>query len=161
MDYEIRPVREGDIEHLSQNIRPEDLQEILAATGNKDPYPGLRYSVENSEEALAGALTGGPAEVLWGISPFSDRAALIWAIASAEVDNHKIAFLRNSRSVIARWFEERPNVEYLVNFTHGENTVHHKWLEWLGATLYPPTPVGPLLEGFRPFMIPRKKFDNV
>lgn len=158
MKCEVREIREGDLPYLSKNLRSADAREIFAASGSTDFQSALRLSVDNSEEALAGSLKGGAAEVLYGISPYSPRAYLIWALASPEIANNKMVFLRTSRAVLKRWFEERPNAEYFINFVHGQNDLHQKWLKWMGADLYPATPVGPRGEDFRPFMISRKKY---
>lgn len=159
MSYEIREVRESDLRYLTENLRSADVRELIATNGSPDIHGVLTRSYKNSDECLVGC--PGPGEnpvVMWGIAQWTARSALIWACATNKLVENRMAFLRNCRPVIKRWFEERPSLEYLMNFTHAQNTDHHKWLLWCGAELLPALPSGPRGELFHPFTIRRQKY---
>lgn len=159
MNYEIRGVREGDLPYLAENLRAADVRELTATYGHTRFLYGLQRSCDLSEEALVGLPSGSPhPTMLWGIRQFTDRAAIIWACGTPEIFKFPKALVENSRTTIKRWFVERPSVEYLMNFTHESNTSHHRWLEWCGADLLPPLPMGPLGENFLPFTIRRTEY---
>jgi hypothetical protein len=159
MNYEIRGVREGDLPYLAENLRAADVRELMATYGHTRFLSGLERSVHLSEEALVGAPFGSRPALLWGIRQFTPRAALIWACGTPEILKHKRAVVENSRKIIARWFVERPGVDFFMNFSHASNAAHHRWLEWCGAEMLPALPMGPLGELFMPFTIRRTKYN--
>lgn len=155
MTYEIRGVREGDLPYLSQNLRAADVREIYATHGNLRLLEALEASTSSSTEVLIGAGDTGKPVVIWGIHEFSRESAFVWACATPDIVKYRIPFLKNCRVVIHGWFDRFPGVHNLINFSHAENTLHHRWLEWCGAQLLPEVPWGPLGEPFRPFNIRR------
>ncbi|ESZ07266.1 hypothetical protein X736_13365 [Mesorhizobium sp. L2C089B000] len=159
MNYEIRGVREGDLPYLAENLRAADVRELMATYGHTRFLSGLQRSVHLSEEAQVGCPSGEPPAMLWGIRQFTPRAALIWACGTPAIFKLPKALTETTRSTFKRWFEERPSVEYLMNFTHESNTAHHRWLRLCGAELLPPLPMGPLGENFVPFTIRRTKYN--
>lgn len=159
MQYELRGVREGDLPYLARNLRAADVRELLATYGHTRFLGGLQRSVNASDEAgVIDCGHGGNPGLLIGIRQKTPNSAIIWACGTAEVRQHRKAFLTFGPSILKRWFEERPATEYFMNFTHASNTEHHKWLQWCGAELLPPLPMGPLGDLFRPFTIRRSKY---
>lgn len=158
MHYEIRGVRESDLPYLAENLRAADVRELMATYGHTRFLYGLQRSCHLSEEALVGCPSGEPPALLWGIRQFTPRAAMIWACGTPEILKHKRAFVSNSRRTIERWFRERPDVDFFMNFSHASNSAHHRWLEWCGAEMLPALPMGPLGEDFLPFTIRRTKY---
>lgn len=96
--------------------------------------------------------------MLFGIRKVTPKNALIWACATVDLVDNRMAFLRASRPIIKRWFEERPSVDTFTNFTHAKNFDHHRWLRWCGAELLPARRLGPRGEPFLPFIIRRQKY---
>lgn len=156
--YVIRPVGEGDLSYLANHLRPEDARELKATYGHSEFLDVLTNAVALSEEAQVAVTAEGHPAMLWGIVPFSRRASLAWGCGTPELFKHTRGVVLHSRETIKRWFVERPSIEYLTNFTHSDNRKHHHWLEWCGAELFPATPMGPLGELFRPFLIRRTKY---
>lgn len=155
MKYEIRGVREEDLPYLSQNLRSADVKELYATYGHFRIRKTLKRAVEISEEALVGVPLGGDPVVLMGIRRITDQTGVVWACGTPEIAKYRIPFIRNSRPVLQKWFEERPGLRYLMNFTHGSNTLHHRWLKWCGAEMLPAVPWGALGDSFHPFSIRR------
>ena len=154
MKYEIRELREGDLAYLSWNLRADDVMELYAAHGHFDTLKALEYSAMHSTELLIGEGEGKPVMIL-GMTPFA-RAAFIWAVATPDIKKFRLPLMRNSRPMLKGWFEKHQSVDYMFNFTYAENTLHHQWLEWCGATLLPEVPMGKLGKAFKPFTIRRE-----
>lgn len=157
MNYEIRGVREGDLAYLSWNLRRADLKELYAMHGHFDPSGPLEISSRYSTETLVGVGDGKPV-VVFGIRIMDQSSALIWAVGTPEVSKYHRPFLKNSKPLLRRWFQQYPQVDYMFNFTHSTNHVHHQWLRWCGAALLPETPWGKLGEPFKPFTIKREAY---
>lgn len=155
MNYTLREVRESDLPYLASNLRTADIREFYGSYGHLDVSVGIRASCLNSDQAIIGADTEDKPIVAFGVRQVSPKCALIWAFGTPAVQRYRIAFIRTSRRVIQGWFEDLPEVDYFFNFTHSENTLHHKWLEWCGAQLLPAVPWGTTGENFRPFVIRR------
>lgn len=153
--YAIRDVRESDLPFLAERLRAADIIELSNATGSVDTQMSLRKSWVGSSYCRVGCWGGDPF-LIWGMSPRFGSAALVWAVATPEVTRHNRRFLRQSREAIADLFVAAPEVQYLINFTHADNHVHHRWLSWCGAKLLPAVPFGPLGGRFRPFSIQRE-----
>lgn len=156
--YKIRALREQDIPHLAVNLRSHDVRELIAASGSVDTLGSITRSVRTSEECLVATENNLPI-LIWGISPVFGTVALIWAVATPAVQKYPSAFFRQGRSKIRTWFEERPALQTLMNFTFAENTLHHRWLKWCGAELFPEAPFGPRGAPFKPFVIRRDFYD--
>lgn len=157
MHYLIREVADKDLEFLASNLRGADAVELAATYGTPDFLGGLRRSVRASSVVKAIEGASGNAMFLFGYADWTPRSKLIWACGSPEITHpaYRTPFLRASREVIRDWFAGNPDTEYLINMAHSKNTVHLRWLEWCRAELLPEMPLGPLQQGFRPFIIRR------
>lgn len=159
MNYVIREARETDLPHLASSLRGADAREVFATWGKPHPLAALQSSFRYSEEALVAADASDTPFVIWGRSEFSVKTQLIWCLATPAVSKWRVPFIRVSRDVLRKWFQENPELQSLFNYSHSANTLHHKWLRSVGATIFPPIPMGPLGENFSPFVI--KRYPNV
>lgn len=159
MNYVIRKAREGDLPHLAFNLRGADAREVIATTGKALFLGPLADSYNHSEETLVAADADDKPFVIWGRAEYSAKANLIWCLATPAVSKWRVPFVRVSRQVLRKWFQENPELQSLFNYSHSANTLHHKWLRSVGATIFPPIPMGPLEENFSPFVI--KRYPNV
>ncbi|TWH35593.1 MULTISPECIES: hypothetical protein [unclassified Aminobacter] len=153
-DYMVRRAREDDLPTIALNLRAADQKELLAFYGRPYGLGGLRDSLQHSEEAHVADTPDGPF-VIWGIRRITPHTALIWALATVHIEKYRVPFIRECRKHLAGWFQTYPDLQHLINFTHGNNTLHHRWLKWCGAELLPPVPYGATGELFRPFVIRR------
>jgi hypothetical protein len=157
MDYGIRGVRETDIPFLVNNLRSADIKELIATFGDNDHLGNLRFSVLKSSYSRVGVNDRDEPVVIWGMSPFK-KTGIIWASATPEIERYRVPFLKGCRPVIREMFEFQPHTEHLINFTHGNNTLHHRWLKWCHAEVLPEVPFGAKGEPFRPFVIRRGSY---
>ncbi|KQR67867.1 hypothetical protein ASG03_10125 [Rhizobium sp. Leaf341] len=154
MNYEIRGVREGDLPYLAAHLRAADARELVATYGNAGFLDALNQSAVNSHEVAVCEGDGVPM-VLWGLHRLNPTSGLIWCCATPLVTKFRLAFVRESRAIIQRWFDETPSLQTLFNYSHTANTLHHRWLRSCGATVLPEVPMGPFGEPFSPFVIRR------
>lgn len=153
-DHIVRTVNDNDLKYLANNLRKHDLLELRAVHGDYCSLTALSSSSRRSTVCSIDVVNDKPM-VISGMFVIGNAAA-IWAVATPEINRNKILFLKQARERIQRWFDIYPAIDYMYNFTHADNTVHHNWLQWCGAELKPPVTYGALGEKFLPFIIQRK-----
>jgi len=128
----IRAFRAEDAEYIIDNIREDDRQE-LAALG-LSPSDGIRMSVEHSTYLYTGLdRDNNPAFVLGtAVTPLG---AMIWLLGTDAIDREPRTFLLHSKPVLDLMFEVT-GAQTLYNYVWKGNTVHIKWLKWLGFHLH-------------------------
>lgn len=133
---------------LAPVMRAADRAEAVAALG-LSPLEGLRKSLESSIEAWCG-MADGEVVCLFGLSYFNILVGegCPWLLGSDLVERHSRAFLRRNKAMVAHWLELFP---VLRNHVDARHTVAVRWLAWLGFTILPPVPYGPLRLPFHPF----------
>lgn len=114
---------------MTLNLRLMDKLEITAyGISVRD---GLKCCVQSQRTYLAVDENNKP---LWiyGIEPAkTDLGYAIWFLATGRMQEHKIAFIRESKQVIKRWLKQYGT---LYNYVYKDNVESIKWLAWLGAT---------------------------
>lgn len=131
----VRCYRPGDECELSLRLRQADLREIEAATG-QDPVDALREGAEQSVPSCTiidhtGAIAG-----MFGATP----TGRVWLLGSDALIQNPLRrqFLRECR----RYVDALP-YPLLHNVIDERNTVHVRWLKWMGFTFIRRLPYGP------------------
>ena len=131
MNPYIRPVEPGDMEFVAEHMRIEDIEEVGAL--GLPPYDAVIHSTAVSPIvytllqpdqipcAIVGVATSST-YINWGT---------IWLLGTKGIEDHAVTFLRQSKPALDRLFNESGH-DVLYNYTYVNNTVHHKWLRWLG-----------------------------
>lgn len=127
----IRQARKEDTHLLAPRLRKADLDEISASSGERPQLALLRglheseqcYSVLMHPEALPIAM--------FGIVRMSDNPSVgqVWLLGSDDIGFNSIGFLRRSKEWVELFQLQFP---VLYNNIDARNTVHIKWLQWLG-----------------------------
>lgn len=152
--YAIRHMRKGDLEHIATNLRPADARELKATYGTTDYLERLTVSAAHSEELYVCEADGKPLAV-FGLTRTSRYAAVIWCCATRDLSRFPLSFVKESSRVVARWFQDHPDLRTLFNYTHVGSRKSHKWLKSIGAELFDSEPRGANGEAFRLFTIRR------
>lgn len=128
----VREYQEGDAEALAPILRQADLQE-LQASSPLPPYAVLRQSAEESLPACTVIGASGRVAALFGAVPSLAPSGIIWLLGSDELTKGTTsrAFLRQSRTFLRVLHEQYP---LLYNYIDERNTVHIRWLKWMGFT---------------------------
>ncbi|MCI9865713.1 hypothetical protein RHIZ_07125 [Rhizobium skierniewicense] len=154
-NYLIRAMRDGDIQYIVDNLRLADARELKAVYGTDDYANRLRVSAAHSHQLFICEADGKPLAV-YGMAHTSRHDAVIWCCATRAMSRFRLSFAKEARAVISRWFQENPDLNALVNFTHVGNTTNHRWLKSIGAEIAPSEPQGAEGEHFHFFMIRRE-----
>lgn len=120
---------------LAANLRKEDEKEVRALS--RTPLQALQDGLKYSEDCLTIALDDKPV-AMFGVVPMGHptlKVGLIWLLASPDLLNHKIQFLRHCRAYVELF---QSKYDLLTNAVHSENTVHIQWLRWCGFTMFQP-----------------------
>ena len=115
---------------LGKKLRKEDQAEIKALANLNGTqalsmgllHSNLCYSIFTKEDVICG---------MFGVQGELNKDAAVWMLASNEIENITIPFLRQSREVINHLNKLHPLLHNVVDV---RNTLHLKWLEWCGFT---------------------------
>ncbi len=143
----IRLATEEDISYVAPRLRQADKEEVWAS-GSYLPEDALRASYRASEPCFAGVEQDKPV-ALFGVAPVSSNVGAIWLLGTDAISNKiPISFLRWSRRFLPFLLEP---YDMVCNQVHAKNTVHIKWLRWLGFTFINKIERGPYNEQFYEF----------
>ena len=143
----VRGATEDDIPLVAPRLREADRNEVLAVTGVA-PELSLRGMVQAADQAFALCTEDGTPQGLLGVTSVSglEDAGYVWLLFTDALYDHRIEFLRRCREWLSILHTTHP---LLLNYVDERNTVHVKWLRWLGFTILRRVPYG--AEG-RPFL---------
>lgn len=119
-----------DVATLAKTLRPEDEAEVRAAAGIA-PFRALMLGYTTSTECFTiyEEETGRPVGMFGHRIVEKNVCASIWLLASTHLVQHKWKFLRESR----RWLDHiHSQTPLLFNVVDQRNTLHLRWIEWLG-----------------------------
>tara|TARA_R100000781_G_scaffold85972_3_gene52915 strand:- start:5 stop:478 length:474 start_codon:yes stop_codon:yes gene_type:complete len=154
MQY-VRQVIPSDVKLLADTMRPSDKTEIAALSGNT-PKEALLLGVSEGRYVRVLQTAGGlPVGIFGAHWEDGDNIAVIWMLATVELENHGLTFLRHCRTVINQLYDIS-NVSVLWNVVDARNALHIKWLKWCGASFISKKPLGLKGEDFMEFVIVRK-----
>jgi len=127
-----RVSHQSDCLALSRNLRQADLDEIQAASGVM-PHLALLRGFEQSSHCYTIVRPEAVYEPLamFGVVSMALNPSVgqVWFLGSDEIKLHSMEFLRKSKGWVHNFHTEYP---VLYNNIDSRNTVHIKWLQWLG-----------------------------
>ncbi len=150
----VRDIKAGDLDYIVENLRASDSAELAAASGHTDFLSRLGYSVDLSEAVKVVEAEGLPV-LIFGYAAFGPDTKAVWCVGTKRVQRYTRDLIERSRRIIREWFDGNPAVQQLVNVTYAKNVLYHRWLQSLGAELFPAQPLGHSGALFRPFIIRR------
>lgn len=124
------------IKELTENIRQIDAREMegMGFTTKE----GVEMSIKETSPVYAGRTIDGKLAICWGLQILMGQGHttyLIWALGTDELDNHRKAFVQESRAIIERWVNLYGCLENTVA-TFNKRAI--RWLKWLGAEFSEP-----------------------
>ena len=136
----IRPATGDDVLHVSGAMRQADQDELEA--GGSSPVRALIDGLMYSAEPIAGCYEDDRPVAMAGVVPDPNdlMAGHIWMLGTDEMATRPVEFCRASTPVILRWNEKFP---VLTNQVDERNTLHIRWLKWLGFVFLSREPCGP------------------
>lgn len=127
----IRAARKEDTHRLAPRLRKADLDEISASSGERPQLALLRGLMESEECYSVFADHGEPPLAMFGIVRMAENPSVgqVWLLGSDDIKFNSIGFLRRSKEWVELFQLKFP---VLYNNIDARNTVHIKWLQWLG-----------------------------
>ena len=126
----VRASTQADVDYLTNNLRPEDAQEVLASHGGS--REALQLGLEDSEECWT-IIVSETNEIagMYGVGRLDDMTGVPWLLSAPPVTKIWMPFLRESR----KWVKEM-NYKYpiLTNAVDADYNVAIDWLRFLGFT---------------------------
>lgn len=146
MTVEIAPATVNDAVAILPHLRADDRNEVYWQNG----VPAeIALPMSIGRGALVARADGTPV-ALFGCAPLCmlTRSAAPWMVGTDWVADNPVTVLRHNRRHVALW---QQSWQYLFNHVSAENALSVAWLRWLGFTLDPVAPHGPLGKPFHKF----------
>jgi len=131
---EFHMARREDARQIAKNLRAADLAEMRAVLGDvEDPADSLIYGVDNSEYPLVARIDGEPVALMGVIrDPLNCRVGCVWLMGTDKIVEYKKTFLEHSIPCLNTLFD---SFQLLWCCMDKRNTVHARWVKWMGFTL--------------------------
>jgi hypothetical protein len=137
----VLPYEDGDWRYVAEYIRSADRAELTAL--GRQPEQSLRDGARLSQLCFTIWMEGNPAAIFGATSE-----GAIWLLGTPAIERHTVWFLKNSQ----RWVNLLHSCSpVLWNWVDARNTVHIRWLRWLGFQFHDPVALGVNGEMFIPF----------
>ena len=127
----LRPATPEDCAELAVTMREADRTE-LALGGSPSPYDSLMRGIVRSDNPTAVVGPHGDVVAIGGCVELAPLVGSPWLLASDGLLDIKRDFLRDCRPQLIRLHGDFPT---LYNEVWEGNTVHIRWLRWLGFTV--------------------------
>lgn len=130
---EIRPLTVGEAVTIVPHLRKADLEEIRAGRGNDyDPEKAVVEAVIISDKAF-GAWMGGELVAIYGVSTeaggHNGYSGAVWMLGTEGIEQIPMTFLKGCKQYISTL---ETGFQVLDCLSDSRNTLHHKWLKWMG-----------------------------
>jgi hypothetical protein len=127
------------VSDLAPRLRPADADELRA--NGREPLEGLRRAASLSAHLDAILAPDGRPIALYGFVDLGAYLACPWLLGSEDlVTKHRAWFIRQSPAIVSsgdyRWSS-------FWNRVDARNTVHVRWLRWVGFQVDTPVAHGP------------------
>lgn len=127
----VREYRDDDARYIAEHLRAADAREIAASCGQLPALDALRFCASSS--GLLCTIMGQQPAAVFGVVPVDDHAGAVWLVGTDELTKSPLRrqFLAEGRGYFDRLHDFRP---LLFNYVDERNTLHIRWLEWVGCT---------------------------
>lgn len=134
-DIQVRAAKGKDAAAMAPNLRAADLAELQASLGaDADPEAVLKAGIKYSDDPRTVLVDGVPAAI-FGVCDTGESeptVGCIWLMGTDAIETISMAFLRGCKAHLPM---QQASYEILTNFVDSRNTVHIRWLQWLGFSI--------------------------
>lgn len=126
----IRPATLDDANYIAPRLREADKAECDASLACPAEWVLPQFAL-HGYRCWAFGLNDGTPVGLFGVDPApgAPQVGIAWACSTPVVTQYKYDFLRRSPEILGKLHAEFP---ILTNTVDARNTLHHRWLRWLG-----------------------------
>jgi hypothetical protein len=129
----IGTARVEDIDTLARKMRKADRREASRAFPHATPAEAVELSSSLSKILLSARTRKDKPVALAGVAgPLGGGEGAAWMITTNWVYKHPVPFLRRSGEVLSEMFK-RSGCHTFTNLVDCQNTLHIRWLTWMGA----------------------------
>lgn len=142
--------KEEDLEYVAEHMRQADKDEAKAS-GFDCPRKALVESFRNSRPECYSVMHQALPVAMFGVvpDPYDPKIGSIWLLGTDHVTNdYPISFLRQCRRFLPILMS---GYEMVHNVVDRRNTVHIKWLRWMGFSILREITYGPESRPFYEF----------
>lgn len=129
-DYFLRPSIKDDAEAIIQDLRKADLEEWAKSVAGGVPENLLTSVVISAECYTIADWEGNDPQIMFGVVNIRPRP-VTWLLGTNRAQQDAWFLMAGSAGFVAEFFKRWPST---VCYSAPENTVHHRWLGWLGYT---------------------------
>lgn len=149
----VDPTPEG-VEHIAENLRAADREEVYASVGHRRYVDTLQLAVLASRSCVMGIDVYGEPGSLLGVRTVSLLYGIgcPWMLATDRAYEFPRAFIECGRTYTRAMLEE---YDALENHVDARNRKSVAWLQRIGYRIGAPEPYGALGLPFHPFRIER------
>lgn len=128
-----RPSVPADIPIVANNMRAADLAE-LRAHDRDSPQETLLCGLLTSKPCMTICKADGTPVAMWGVTPQTEDVGLAWLLGTEDLVQDRATRLRFLREVKAQVTKVMRTYRVLWNCVDARNTVHIRWIRWMGFT---------------------------
>ncbi|NPU64598.1 hypothetical protein HL667_06275 [Bradyrhizobium sp. 83012] len=115
--------------YIAKNLRQADRNECDAMCA-APPELILPQAVKPHRAVWTFHTNDGLPVGVFGVDPTSiEEVGIVWMVSTPVVNEHRREFLVESRPYVLALNNDFP---IITNFVDARNTLHHRWLKWLG-----------------------------
>jgi hypothetical protein len=132
INYDATHTFTAAVNRMAHSLRKADMNELQAVLGkNLDTAHILYEGIKNSDNPRTFVVDGDPAAIYGVVNAQSDDLNIgwVWLLGTNKIKEAKTFFLKHSKIELA---EQEKEYDVLANYVDVRNTVHIKWLKWLG-----------------------------
>lgn len=150
----IRDSNVNDAIELLKNIRPDDLREVTALR-SEPLLPLLKQGIWTSKPCFTACSSSEEVILVFGVVPYPQEPdiGVVWLLGTDLMDHFHYRFIRESRYWLSQLYGDQFQV--LWNIADKRNTLHLRWLDWLGFEFQREVPAGINNEPFIEFSKPK------
>jgi hypothetical protein len=134
MNYYMTPAVEADAYTFADKLREDDKAEIHAASG-WHPVDALLFGIRGSNKVTSVWTEQGEPICIFGVSdhPGDTSVGIPWMLGTPLIKDFFVPFLRDGKSTLLPIITG--GYETLCNYADSRNTVHLRWLKWMGFSI--------------------------
>lgn len=131
----VRPAVTDDFHTIAPRLREADKRELKSASGGLYPLDALLVANSGDTNNNLVVEHDGLPVAMFGTGAFVPDFDIIWMVATPDIEDHPIEFLRGSKRWVRRLLRQarRRGVAGFTNFVDSRNHTHVLWLKWVGA----------------------------
>lgn len=140
-------------DYIADNLKKADYIEVVGLVG-KDVRREVKASIKASDWSRICLIDGVPAFV-FGVrtTDIFRNIGCVWMLTTDKTQEHKVFIGKLTKKYLRKFLE---HYSMLFNYVDAGNTFTLRWLAFLGATIYEPTPEGVFGLPYRRFEFTRE-----